>query len=83
MKLLAEIKSSDLLMKLQHEKGATFFRPTGEKDGEYEVIYFSGNRVVHFRGELKTSELEQLRALATECKILDLDISLGFVRIVE
>ncbi|MDH5203650.1 MAG: hypothetical protein OEW69_10405 [Nitrospirota bacterium] len=82
MKLLAKIKSSDLLMKLQHEKGATFFRP-GDKQGEYEVIYFSGNRVVHFKGELKTSELEQLRNVATECKILDLDISLGFVRIVE
>ena len=83
MKLIAEITDPELMMKLQHEKGASFFKPTGEKPGTYEVLYFSGNKVVHFEGELTAAQLELLKAQANQCTIIDLDLNQGFVRIVQ
>ena len=85
MKMLAEIKKAELLLALTHEKGSLFFRKLEDEEhkGQYHVLYFSGSRVVQFTGELTTKQFEELRALGYECSSLELDLSNGFVRIVE
>jgi len=60
LKLVAEIKDEDLLFKLMHSLGSTFFKPIA--NGETEVVYFSGEKFAHYKGKLskeKESILEK------------------------
>jgi len=60
MKLIAEIEEEDLLFKLTHVLGATFYKHIG--DGQIEVVYFSGEKVVHFKGKLSSDHTKILEA---------------------
>jgi len=58
LRLIAEVKDAELLFKMVHTLGTTFFRVVG--NGEFEVVYFSGEKIVHFTGKLSE---EQIRSL--------------------
>lgn len=58
MKLVAEIKEAELLFKMVHTLGTTFYRPVG--NGEFEVVYFSGEKIVHFFGRLSEEQVKSL-----------------------
>ena len=58
MRLIAKIKDSTLLFKLAHELGTTFYKVLG--NGEFEVVYFSGERIAYYVGKLSE---EQIRSL--------------------
>ena len=79
MKLFAEITDEDLLFKLLHELGCTFYRLVG--NGETEVVYFSGSKIVHFKGKLQEKNGNVLKATAWEVKRLEVDALEGKVTI--
>jgi len=79
MKLFAEIKDEDLFFKLQHELGCSLYRVVG--NGEYEIVYFSGSKLVYFKGKLSDTHKELLKASAWEVKSIAVDADEGYVRI--
>jgi len=70
MKLIAEIRDPQLLLSLTHRKGSTFYM---EKDGLWEVLYYSGNKVVHYVGKLDEAQAKEIREIATECEAVQFD----------
>lgn len=70
MKLIAEIKDPQLLLSLQHRKGSTFYMV---KDDLWEIIYYSGNKIVHFVGKLDDEQRKHIQATATECESVQFD----------
>lgn len=70
MKLIAEIKDPQLLLSLTHRKGSTFYMV---KDELWEIIYYSGNKIVHFVGNLDEEQARLIRALGTECEAVQFD----------
>lgn len=70
MKLVAEIKDPQLLISLTHVKGSTFYM---EKDGLWEILYYSGNKIVHFVGKLDEDQARLIRATSTECEAVQFD----------
>lgn len=79
MKLFAEIKDEDLLFKLMHVLGATFYRPMG--DGEMEVVYFSGEKIAHFKGKLEANHAKLLEGMAWKVENITIDEIEGTVKI--
>lgn len=61
MKLIAEIKDPQLLLSLTHRKGSTFY------------MVNSGNKIVHFVGNLDEEQARLIRALGTECEAVQFD----------
>lgn len=89
MKLIAEIQDAALLMDLIHEQGTCFYRiiPPGVDsiDGAHhvEVVYFSGNRVIHFKGELSKQQFRQLDTWAIFCRKLQYNPDIGRIQVVQ
>lgn len=79
MKLIADIKDEDLLFKLLHILGATFYRSVGE--GLVEVVYFSGEKVVHFKGKLTKEHSVLLEETAWKVAGIEIDELEGTVKI--
>jgi hypothetical protein len=79
LKLLAEIEEEDLLFKLMHILGATFYRAVGE--GIIEVVYFSGEKVVHFKGKLSAEHKSVLEASAWKVSSIEVSEIDGTVKI--
>jgi len=81
MRLVAEISDADLLFSLLHSLGSTFYV---EKDkGQVEVLYFSGNRIVHYTGKLDKDKMELLRAMGWRVKHIEVDEATGTVKITQ
>ncbi|MEM2972084.1 MAG: hypothetical protein QW270_06670 [Candidatus Bathyarchaeia archaeon] len=58
MKLVVrDIRDKELLFKMIHEKGALFYRYI-EETGEYEILYHSIDKTVHYIGKIDQKELE-------------------------
>lgn len=70
MKLVAEIKDPQLLLTLAHVKGSTFYMV---KDELWEIMYYSGNKIVHFVGKLDENQAKLIRELGTECEAVQFD----------
>jgi len=70
MKLIAEIKDAQLLLSLTHRKGSTFYT---EVNGLWEILYYSGNKIVHYVGKLDESQAKQIREISTECEAVQFD----------
>lgn len=79
MKLVAEITDEDLLFKLSHVLGATFYRLVG--DGEVEVVYFSGEKIVHFKGKMSQEHQVLLEKTAWRVTNIEIDEVEGEVKI--
>jgi len=79
MKLYAEITDADLLFKLMHVLGTTFYRLVG--DGEIEVVYFSGEKIAHFKGKLEPERLKVLEGSAWKVESIVIDEINGTVKI--
>jgi len=79
VKLIAEISDADLLFKLMHILGATFWRVVGED--VVEVVYFSGEKVVHFRGKLDVDKRKVLEASAWKVENIEVSEIEGTVKI--
>jgi hypothetical protein len=58
LRLIAEVKDAELLFKMVHTLGTTFYKPIG--NGEFEVVYFSGEKIVHFIGKLSEEQIKSL-----------------------
>ena len=81
MKLFAEITDEDLFFKLMHELGCTLYRVVG--NGEHEIVYFSGTKIVHFRGKVSDSNKELLKAGGWEVQAIEVDDVEGLVKITQ
>lgn len=79
LRLTARITDEDLFFKLQHELGCTLFRSVG--NGETEIVYFSGSKLVYFKGKLSDSHKEMLKANGWEVRRIQVDEQEGRVHI--
>jgi len=79
VKLFLEIDDGDLLFSLLHELGSTFYRPLG--NGQLEVLYYSGNRLIHFRGALPADKIKLLEQTAWRVSDIEIDEVNGVVKI--
>ena len=79
MKLVAEIKEAELLFKMVHALGTTFYKPCG--DGTFEVVYFSGEKIVHFVGKLNENQIKVLEQTAWKVAEITVDELVGEVKI--
>ena len=79
MKLVAEIKEAELLFKMVHALGTTFYKPCG--DGTFEVVYFSGEKIVHFVGKLNENQIKVLEQTAWKVAEITVDELEGEVKI--
>lgn len=81
MKLFAEIIDEDLLFKLIHELGCTFYRRIG--NGEYEILYKSNERTVHYKGKIDNKNVNILEGLGWKVSKIDFDEMDGTVKIIQ
>jgi hypothetical protein len=79
MKLIAEVKEAELLFKMIHTLGTTFYKPVG--NGEFEVVYFSGEKIVHFCGKLSDEQVKNLEVSAWKVTEISVDETEGEVKI--
>lgn len=79
MKLVAEIKEAELLFKMVHALGTTFYKPIG--NGEFEVVYFSGEKIVHFLGKISDEQRKNLEVSAWKVSEISIDEQEGEVKI--
>jgi hypothetical protein len=79
MKLVAEIKEAELLFKMVHTLGTTFYKIIG--NGEFEVVYFSGEKIVHFIGKLNEEQTKSLEHSAWKVNEIVVDEQEGEVKI--
>ena len=79
MKLVAEIKEAELLFKMVHALGTTFYKPIGT--GDFEVVYFSGEKIVHFVGRLNENQIKVLEQTAWKVAEITVDEVEGEVKI--
>ena len=79
MRLFAKITDAELMWKSMHELGTTFYRMLSRD--EVEILYFSGNRAIHFKGRMSQNGIEKLKALAFPVSRIELNESLGVVKI--
>ena len=79
MKLVAEIKEAELLFKMVHALGTTFYKPCG--DGTFEVVYFSGEKIVHFNGKLSEEQIKTLEQTGWKVSEISIDEVEGEVKI--
>jgi len=79
LKLVAEIKEAELLFKMVHALGTTFYKPIG--NGEFEIVYFSGEKIVHFNGRLSESQIKILEQTAWKVTEITVDELEGEVKI--
>ena len=79
LRLTARITDEDLFFKLQHELGCTFWRVIG--NGENEIVYFSGSKIVYYKGRLSQSHAELLKGSAWQVSKIAVDEDDGRVHI--
>ena len=75
----AKIKDPDLFFELISELGTTFYRTPGK--GIFEIVYFSGNRIIAFTGKLNKEHQKQLDIYGNKVEKLDIDIDNNVVRV--
>lgn len=79
MKLVAKVNRFDMLKELWHDAGFCCYRLVG--NGEVEAIYFSGSKMVWFKGKVNGEELERLKSQAWPVQDIQIDEVEGVVKI--
>jgi len=79
LRLIGKISEPSLLFDLIHELGITFYKCLGNK--EYEVVYFSGHKILYFKGKLSEEEIKKLKNFGYEVKKIELFEEEGIVKI--
>ena len=79
LKLTARISDEDLFFKLAHSLGCTLYRFVG--DGSVEIVYFSGSKLVYYKGSLSDGHKESLKANGWEVKRIEVNEDEGIVKI--
>jgi hypothetical protein len=69
--LVAEIVDEDLFRKAIHEAGTIFYRKL--ENGEYELVYFSGSRIVRFHGKLSKEFGDYVEAVGFGVTEIEID----------
>ena len=69
--LVAEIADEELFRKAMHEAGTIFYRKL--ENGEYELVYFSGSRIVRFRGKLSKEFGDHIEAVGFPVAEIEVD----------
>jgi hypothetical protein len=62
MKLYAEVSDEDLLFKLIHQLGATFYRTLDHEKGIIEIVYLSGEKYAYYKGKISDEHYKLLNA---------------------
>lgn len=76
MRLFAKISDADLFLKGLNEAGTAFYHITSQTNAEetkVEAVYFSSNRTVYFKGDVKPAQLQALRTQAYPAELIRLD----------
>ena len=75
MKLFAKISDADLFLKALNEAGTAFYHIVSQTNEEtrVEAVYFSSNRTVYFKGDVKPAQLQALRTQAYPAELIRLD----------
>jgi hypothetical protein len=75
LKLFAKISDADLFLKGLNEAGTAFYHVVSQTNGEarVEAVYFSSNRTVYFKGDIKPAQLQALRTQAYPAELIRLD----------
>ena len=82
LQLVAKISDAELLRKSIHELGTVFYQTDG--DGSItKIVYFSGSRVVEFKGKLDEALARRVKAEGHRVSSIEVDEFQGFVRIVQ
>lgn len=80
--LIAKIKDSELLRKSIHELGTLFYMVNSENKIT-GVVYFSGSRVVNFKGKLSEELAEIVRADGFQVSSITVDETKGYIKILQ
>jgi len=75
------VKDENLLFDLVHELGRIFYRKLG-KD-KYEVVYFSGSRVIHYIGKLTKEKKQILNSIGFEVSEIEINEVEDIVKVVQ
>ena len=81
MQLLAKTSDPVLLKKSIHPDGTTFYHLCN--DDTVEVAYYSGNRIVHFKGQIPPEQLNILIHEAFRVDRIEVDEATGIVKITQ
>jgi len=81
MQLFAETSDPLLLKKSIHRDGTTFYHLCN--DDTVEVAYFSGSRIIHFKGQIPREQLEILVYEAFQVDKIEIDEIAGVVKAVQ
>jgi hypothetical protein len=79
--LYAEVTSEELFRKATSELGTVFYRLIDEKRGAYEIVYFSGSRVVRFVGVPSEELVKLCEANGFEVSQIEFDPLTGIVKV--
>ncbi len=81
MQLFATTSDPTLLQKSIHRDGTTFYHLCN--DDVVEVAYFSGSRIVHFKGHIPPDQLSILTHEAFQVDKIEIDEATGVVTIAQ
>jgi len=81
MQLFAKTSDPTLLKKSIHRDGTTFYHLCN--DDSVEVAYFSGNRIVYFKGQIPPEQLSILTHEAFQVDKIEIDEATGIVKIAQ
>jgi len=79
--LLAEVYDEELFRKSLHELGMLFYRCVNAAKGEYELVYFSGSRIVKYAGAVKQELIDYIEAVGFPVEKVEIDESAGIIRV--
>ena len=79
--LVADVTDEELFRKAMHELGTIFYRCIDESAGKYEIVYFSGSRVVRFLGAPSKRLCDLVEAAGFEVESIEIDELNGIVKI--
>lgn len=80
-RLVACLTDPDLLFDLMHELGTSFYCKMG-KDA-WRVVYFAGNRELHFEGNLTEKQLGRLKENSVEVSEITVNELQGEIQITQ
>jgi len=81
MQLFAKTSDPTLLRKSIHRDGTTFYHLGN--DDTIEVAYFSGSRIIHFKGHIPPEQLRILTHEAFQVDKIEIDETTGVVTIAQ
>jgi hypothetical protein len=83
MKLYAEVSDEDLLFKLIHQLGATFFRTIDQEKDIIEIVYLSGEKYAYYKGTVSEEHWKLLNAVGYPVDEIEINEAEKEVKIIQ